>query len=169
MIQRNTVSLGNSGWKEFLKTSPMLWWQQGVVNGEEIDEDGPACLKEIEMNNIGWGDMFAVDDYAACYPLSLSLPSLKVLHNSNTRVLERHASSNCFSVLWRISDGWTPSAVRNLIVMHCSMLTDTFCSLIPLVELRYKTEKAHNCLQGRGGKQLPPSKVSNMLDEVLHT
>ena len=67
---------------------------------------------------------------------SLSLPSLKVLHHSNTRVLERHASSNCFSSLWRISKGWTSSAITNLIIMHCSTLTYTFCSLISLVELR---------------------------------
>ena len=40
--------------------------------------------------------MFVVDNYATCSPISL--PSLKVLHQLNTWVLERHASLICFSL-----------------------------------------------------------------------
>ena len=57
---------------------------------------------------------------------SLSLHSLKVLLLLQT----------VFLSLWWISDGCTPSAASDLIIMRCFTLTDTFGSLISLVELR---------------------------------
>ena len=70
--------------------------------------------------------------------LSLSLSSqsegFKPFEHSSSG--ETCFSKLCFEPLKIIIDGWTPSAVRNLIIMRCSKLTDTFCSLIPLVELR---------------------------------
>ena len=91
---------------------------------------------------------------------TLSL-SLKVLHHSNTRVLERHASSNHFLSLWRISNIWTP-AVRNLIIMHCSTLTDTFCSLISLAELR--PDRSSSQLPEREGREETPLVQSQYRD-----
>ena len=65
-----------------------------------------------------------------------SLPSLKHLHHSNTRVRERHSSPYCCWSLWWISADGTFSPTRNLITMRCSTLRGTFCSLITLATPR---------------------------------
>ena len=44
--------------------------------------------------------------------------------------------SKMFSSLWRISDGWTPPAVRNLMIMHCSTLTYTLDGLVSILGVR---------------------------------
>ena len=74
---------------------------------------------------IAWGDWFSRSTIVRriLHSLYLCLHSLRILHYSNTRILERHALPNCFSNLWRFSDDWTPPAVRNLIIMRCSTLT----------------------------------------------
>ena len=81
----------------------LLFSQQNVII---FCIDGPAFLKEIKhvsTVNIRW-----------CQWCSRS---------TIIGVLERYVSQNCFSSLWSISDGWTHSAVRNLIAMRCSTLT----------------------------------------------
>ena len=65
-----------------------------------------------------------------------SLPSLKHLHHTNTRIRERHSSPYCcWSLWWILADG-TFSATRNLFTMRCSTLRGTFCSLITLATPR---------------------------------
>ena len=79
------------------------------------------------------------------------LSSLKLLHHSNTRVLERHTSPNCFSSPWRISDGRTASADRNFYnntLFHASRHFVHSC----LSSIREMSEQSHNCLRGRRGQ-----------------
>ena len=76
-----------------------------------------------------------------------SLPCLKHLHHSYTRVRERHSSPyRCWS-LWWISADRTFSTTRNLITMHCSTLRGTFCSLITLA-----TRRTEQVLTRAGGR-----------------
>ena len=109
--------------------------------------------------------MFAIDDYAAC-----SLPILFPLRRYCTiRKLEFCRDMLLQTVFFdplRNFRWLNPSAVRNLIIMLCSTLTDTFCSLISLVELR------HDCISSQlhereGREATPLSRVSNVLVGVL--
>ena len=105
-------------------------------------------------------------------PLSLSLSfslslSLSSLSEDFTEFEHSNSGETYFSKifcsLWRFSDDWTPAAVRNFIVFHCSTLTDTFCSLISLVELR-QDWRSSQLPEREGSEATLPSKISNMLD-----
>jgi hypothetical protein len=80
-----------------------------------------------------------------------SLPSLKHLHHSNTRVRERHSSPYCCWSLWWISAVGTFSPTRNSITMRCFTLRGTFCSLISLATPRQDwTDSNPSRREGRG-------------------
>ena len=126
----------------------------------------PKEINRIRTVNIVWGDCCSESTIMRRVLHSLSLPSLKILHHSNTRVLEGHASPNCFSSLWKISSGCITSSVRNLIIMRCSTLTDTFRSFISLLELGQDWISLQ--LPEREGREATSlSKVNNVLDGVL--
>ena len=109
--------------------------------------DDPTFQKEIKMDNSFSNPKRMLPllfqprlSFLVFSPLSLSLSlSLSSLSEDFTPFEHSSSGETCFSKMFlslqRISDGWTPPTVRNLII-HCSTLTDTFCSLISLVELR---------------------------------
>ena len=167
------------GWKSnillfSLGSDLILYFSQHNV-GMIFSIDGLVFLKENKHVSTVEVMMFVVDDMrrvlhslslSRFLSLSLSVPSLKVLHHSNTRVLEKNASPNCFLSLWRISNGRTPSVVRNLIIMRCYTLIDTFYSLVSLVELRQDWTSSQ--LPEREGKEATsPFQGLNVLDGVL--